>query len=313
MTEKVVDAGEASKERIQRILNTPHPEPEFSDVVRKAFYAFNDTLYHIRTYDDRCMKVALVTGLEELGYIEAGASTLKAHGTAEGEEDFAEVSRCHEARLMEQRLMPLKGFSEEEIRAAYPEPPEEALQPGEFRTYKPPEPLKAGEVRICSAEFADLHLYDPDGRPDFNRTTNELSWPRKDGFGLRVVGTYHSIEDAEDAAERLSAVLKAVREADAYGKVPATAINKTGAFITAYEDLPRLEHHERKQTQYLVVFESNEETAFFRPNQITSVEMMQFAVRDRKEPVRGSEISLADGRTLVVREGPGVVRHLAMK
>jgi hypothetical protein len=49
---------------------------------------------------------------------------------------------------------------------------------------------------------------------------------------------------------------------------------------------------------YLVVFENDEVTAFFRPDQITSVEMAQLAVDDREKPVRGSEIRLADGRNL---------------
>jgi hypothetical protein len=51
-----------------KILRTPHPEPEFSDVVRRAFNTFNKVLAMIGNYDDRCMKVALVTALSELGY-----------------------------------------------------------------------------------------------------------------------------------------------------------------------------------------------------------------------------------------------------
>jgi hypothetical protein len=64
---------------------------------------------------------------------------------------------------------------------------------------------------------------------------------------------------------------------------------------------------------YLVVFENDEVTAFFRPDQITSVEMAQLAVDDREKPVRGSEIRLADGRNLATRDHPGIVLSLVMK
>jgi hypothetical protein len=263
MTEKVVNLGE----RIQRILNTPHPEPEFSDVVRKAFYMLNETRDHINTYDDRCMKVALVTALEELGYIEAGASTLKASGAvlrhqdflteppkltaeewsrilrarssiqstfpqgdgkaAEGEKEFlADVSRSNN----EPPSKPPKGLSEEAIKACVARTLKE-------RTYKPPEPLEAGEVRLSSAEFPDLHLYDPKGKPEIDPETNELWWPTKEHDGLVCVGLYRTSADAEAAAERLAGLLKAERGAG------ETWANSKGAFISAYDDLPRLEYH----------------------------------------------------------------------
>jgi hypothetical protein len=83
--------------------------------------------------------------------------------------------------------------------------------------------------------------------------------------------------------------------------------------MTKFDELPRLECRSQAGKSYLVVLENMEETAFFRADQITSVEMMQFAVDDRKETVRGSDISLADGRRLIVRDHPGWILLLAMK
>jgi hypothetical protein len=83
--------------------------------------------------------------------------------------------------------------------------------------------------------------------------------------------------------------------------------------MVKFDDLPRTEIHRQESKSYLVVFENDEVTAFFRPDQITSVEMAQLAVDDREKPVRGSEIRLADDRNLMTRDHPGCVLSLVMK
>jgi hypothetical protein len=80
-----------------------------------------------------------------------------------------------------------------------------------------------------------------------------------------------------------------------------------------FDDMPHLESHHQSGKSFIVVFEGKEETAFFRADQITSVEMAQLVVDDREKPVRGSDIHLEDGRKFLVREHPGLVLTLAMK
>jgi hypothetical protein len=82
-----------------------------------------------------------------------------------------------------------------------------------------------------------------------------------------------------------------------------------------FDDMPRLQHSWCEGKSYIVVFEKGEEVAFFRPDQITSVELAQLVMEDTDVTgnVRGSEIRLADGRKFIVRDHPGCVLTMALK